>query len=289
MKALAVDLGGSHAACAVVDEREVLARETVSLEAARGLAGALPVDRGGAQARVGLGRGRRRRLRRPRLRLLRPRRPVARARPLDEREVRRRPRARPAAAGAVRRFGLPFRIENDARLALLGERHGGRRARVRRRGDDDARHRHRRRRDDRGPPPAREALPGRRPRRSPRGRLRGPALHLRRRRLRRGRGLDLGAARDRRETAGFETSALARAPRLDFEALFARRGDGRRRGRRGARPLPPRLGGGRRGDGPRVGPGGAGGRRRRDEARRGGAAGDRGARPPRTRGRRGER
>ena len=42
MKALAVDLGGSHAACAVVDGREVVAVETVSLEAARGLAGSLP-------------------------------------------------------------------------------------------------------------------------------------------------------------------------------------------------------------------------------------------------------
>ena len=43
MKALAVDLGGSHAACAVVADREVVAVETVSLEAAHGLAGALPV------------------------------------------------------------------------------------------------------------------------------------------------------------------------------------------------------------------------------------------------------
>ena len=88
MKALAVDLGGSHAACAVVDETRVLARETVSLEAAHGLAGALPLvasalARASASAGVavgdyaGLALG-----------LLRPRRPVARARPLDERQVR---------------------------------------------------------------------------------------------------------------------------------------------------------------------------------------------------------
>ena len=46
MKALAVDLGGSHAACAVVADREVVAVETVSLEAARGLAGSLPAIAG---------------------------------------------------------------------------------------------------------------------------------------------------------------------------------------------------------------------------------------------------
>jgi hypothetical protein len=51
VKALAVDLGGSHAACAVVADREVLAVETVSLESAHGLAGALPAI-AGALARV---------------------------------------------------------------------------------------------------------------------------------------------------------------------------------------------------------------------------------------------
>ena len=48
MKALTVDLGGSHAACAVVDGREVVAVETVSLEAARVLAlegGQLPTNK----------------------------------------------------------------------------------------------------------------------------------------------------------------------------------------------------------------------------------------------------
>ena len=42
MNALAIDLGGSHASCAAVDEARVLARERVSLESARGLAEALP-------------------------------------------------------------------------------------------------------------------------------------------------------------------------------------------------------------------------------------------------------
>ena len=42
MRALAVDLGGSHAACALVEDERVLASETVSLAAARGLSEALP-------------------------------------------------------------------------------------------------------------------------------------------------------------------------------------------------------------------------------------------------------
>ena len=43
MRALVVDLGGSHATCAVVEGRAILSRETVSLEGSRGLAAALPL------------------------------------------------------------------------------------------------------------------------------------------------------------------------------------------------------------------------------------------------------
>ena len=227
MKALAVDLGGSHAACAVVADREVVAVETVSLEAARGLAGALPViaealkraaSRAGVPA-VGL--------RRPRLRLLRPRGHGGRPGALHQRQVRRRAGAGPAAVvPGVVRPAVPDRERRAPRAPRRTPRRGG--AGHGRRGDDDPRDRHRRGGHDRGATPPREALPGRRPRRAPRGRLRGPALHLRRRRLRRGRGLDLGPARRLPGDAGLrgECPRPARAARLRG-ALRLRRG-GRR-------------------------------------------------------------
>lgn len=124
VRALAVDLGGSHAACAVVAGREVVAVETVSLEAARGLAGALPVIAGAlgrATARanvaaadcVGLAVGFCGLVDTAAGRVLSTNAKYDDAPGLDlERWCRES-------------FGLPFRIENDARLALLGERHAG--------------------------------------------------------------------------------------------------------------------------------------------------------------------
>ena len=38
MKALAVDLGGTHATCAVVEERKILASRKLDLDSAQGLA-----------------------------------------------------------------------------------------------------------------------------------------------------------------------------------------------------------------------------------------------------------
>jgi glucokinase len=122
MKALAVDLGGSHAACAVVSDREVRAVETVSLEAAHGLAGALPsiagaLKRAAASAGVavpdcaGLSFG---------------------FCGLVDPEAGR-VLSTNAKYDDAPRLDLPFRIENDARLALLGERHAGAA-----RGTDDA-------------------------------------------------------------------------------------------------------------------------------------------------------
>lgn len=124
MKALAVDLGGSHAACAVVADRDVIAVETVSLEAARGLAGALPaiaeaLRRAAASAGVpvsacaGLAFGF--------CGLV----DTAAGRVLSTNAKYDDGPGLDLPRWCREAFGLPFRIENDARLALLGERHAG--------------------------------------------------------------------------------------------------------------------------------------------------------------------
>ena len=124
MRALAVDLGGSHAACAVVADREVEAVETVSLEGARGLAGALPaiaeaLRRAASRAGVavsgcaGLAFGFCGLVDSTAGRVLSTNAKYDDAPRLD-------------LPGWCRdSLGLRFRIENDARLALLGEHHAG--------------------------------------------------------------------------------------------------------------------------------------------------------------------
>jgi glucokinase len=124
MKALAVDLGGSHAACAVVDEARVLARRSVSLEAARGLAGALPLLADALLAAAsaagvapegcaGLALG-----------FCGLVDPVA-GRVLSTNAKYDDAPSLDLAGWCREALGLPFRIENDARLALLGERAAG--------------------------------------------------------------------------------------------------------------------------------------------------------------------
>lgn len=132
VRALAVDLGGSHAACAVVADREVVAVETVSLESAHGLAGALPAIAGAlgrAASRAGV--------------------PVSGCAGLAfgfcglvdssaGRVLSTNAKYDDAPGLDLPRWcreslGVPFRLENDARLALLGERHAGAA-----RGTDDA-------------------------------------------------------------------------------------------------------------------------------------------------------
>ncbi|HUL77218.1 MAG TPA: ROK family protein [Vicinamibacteria bacterium] len=124
MRALAVDLGGSHAACAVVADREVVAVESVSLEAAHGLAGALPVvaealRRAASGAGVplsscaGLAFGFCGLVDSTAGRVLSTNGKYEDAPGLD------------LGAWCRESFGLRLRIENDARLALLGERHAG--------------------------------------------------------------------------------------------------------------------------------------------------------------------
>lgn len=124
MKALAVDLGGTHATCAVVDEAHVLARETVSLESARGLAGALPaieaaLRRAAGRAAVaasdlaGLAFG-----------FCGIVDPVA-GRVLSTNAKYDDAPTLDLVGWSRESLGLPLRIENDVRLALLGERQAG--------------------------------------------------------------------------------------------------------------------------------------------------------------------
>jgi len=124
VNALAVDLGGSHAACAVVAEREIVAVERVSLEAARGLEGALPeiasaLRRAASLAGVplsactGLAFGFCGLVDTAAGRVLSTNAKYDDAPGLD------------LPRWCRESFGLRFRIENDARLALLGERHAG--------------------------------------------------------------------------------------------------------------------------------------------------------------------
>jgi glucokinase len=132
VKALAVDLGGSHATCAVVAAREVLAIDTVSLESAHGLAGALPAIAGAlerAASRAGV-----------------PRSECAglafgfcglvdsdAGRVLSTNAKYDDAPGLDLSAWCRSSLGLPLRLENDARLALLGERQAGAA-----RGSDDA-------------------------------------------------------------------------------------------------------------------------------------------------------
>ena len=124
MKAIAVDLGGTHATVALVEDRKILATEVIGLERADGLAAVLPllaeathrvtsqaaVDRSQASAFVlcfcGL------------------------SDPATGRVVSTNQKYDDATridlpAWCRREMGLPFMIENDARMAFLGECYAG--------------------------------------------------------------------------------------------------------------------------------------------------------------------
>jgi glucokinase len=119
MKILAVDLGGTHATCALVENREVLERETVSLPESSSLAAALaviaaPLGKMHAAHRaqaVGFGF----------------------CGLVDSRRTRIASTNGKYEDGpsldltgwAREQFDLPLRLENDARLALLGECYAG--------------------------------------------------------------------------------------------------------------------------------------------------------------------
>src|SRR5260370_7085440 len=124
MKAVSVDLGGTHATIALVEDRNILATEVIGLERVDGLAAVLPLLAGGtyrvmSQAAVdrsqvsafvlcfcGL------------------------ADPATGRVVSTNQKYDDATridlpAWCQREMGLRFVIENDARMALLGECYAG--------------------------------------------------------------------------------------------------------------------------------------------------------------------
>lgn len=124
MKALAIDLGGTHATCGLLDDRAILAYETVDTDRARSLGAMLPVfadtfrkllneafldfeDCAGiAIGFAGLVDSRKGRV-------------VSTNQKYEDATSIDLP------AWSSETFDLPLRIENDARLALLGEAYGG--------------------------------------------------------------------------------------------------------------------------------------------------------------------
>ncbi|MGH9587784.1 MAG: ROK family protein [Acidobacteriaceae bacterium] len=119
MKILAIDLGGTHATCALVEGRQIFARKTVNLPPAASLADTLsviaePLNRLQTSARAdaigfgfcGLVDSRRTRI------------ASTNGKYIDAPSL-------DLSQWANDRFGLPLRLDNDARLALLGERHAG--------------------------------------------------------------------------------------------------------------------------------------------------------------------
>lgn len=121
VKVLAVDLGGSHAACAVVEDQRVCAVERVPLAPRGDLGAALPriaealreaagtnldACQGLALGFCGLA-------------------DIRTGRVLSTNGKYDDAPAIDLPDWCRRTFGLPFRIENDARMALLGERYAG--------------------------------------------------------------------------------------------------------------------------------------------------------------------
>lgn len=124
MKALAIDLGGTHATCAVLDDRRILARRVLDLDSAAGLASALPQMAETLRALLreadmetgecaGLGFSSCGIIDSARGRVLSINKKWEDAPGID------------FCAWAHAELGLPLRIENDARMALLGEWYAG--------------------------------------------------------------------------------------------------------------------------------------------------------------------
>jgi glucokinase len=124
LKALAIDLGGSHATCAVLEDEKILATERIVTEGAGGLADVLPRF---AASLLGL-------LRRLSLStqdvaglgfgfcgLVDPR----AGRVLSTNQKYEDGPRLDLPAWSKRELGLPLALENDARMALLGEWHAG--------------------------------------------------------------------------------------------------------------------------------------------------------------------
>jgi glucokinase len=124
VRALAVDLGGSHAACALVEDHRILAATDVGTDGSQGLGGALPgiaraleglLATAGVRAEhcAGIAFGFCGLVDTSADRVLSTNAKYDDAPRLD------------LPGWARRSLGLPLRLENDARLALLGERLAG--------------------------------------------------------------------------------------------------------------------------------------------------------------------
>ncbi|HWF67574.1 MAG TPA: ROK family protein [Acidobacteriaceae bacterium] len=119
MRILAVDLGGTHASCALVEGGRILDRETIPVPGSGSFADALaaiagPLARMHADApAAGIGFGFCGLVDSRRSRIASTDGKYEDAVTFD------------LAEWARAQFGLPLRLENDARLALLGERHAG--------------------------------------------------------------------------------------------------------------------------------------------------------------------
>src|SRR5690348_12305859 len=119
MKILAIDLGGTHATCALVEGREILARETIDLPESETLANTLsllaePLERLQTAAPAeAIGFGFCGLVDSRHTRIADTNGKYTDAVSLD------------LSQWAKKRFGLPLRLENDARLALLGECYAG--------------------------------------------------------------------------------------------------------------------------------------------------------------------
>jgi glucokinase len=124
MKALAIDIGGTHATCAIVEDRKILVSKHLDLDSAQGLITVLPLfvstlndllrDAGLAvKDCAGLAVSSCGLVDSTRGKILSSPQKWEDAQGLD------------LNAWCQREFAIPFRIENDARMALLGEWYAG--------------------------------------------------------------------------------------------------------------------------------------------------------------------
>lgn len=124
MKALAIDLGGTHATCAIVEDRNILHAQVVSADGTKGLRSLLPVfveafrsllSRAGLTANACAG------LACSLCNII----DVRSGKVLSTNQKFDDMPSIDFVAWSKEEFGLPLRMENDARMALLGENYVG--------------------------------------------------------------------------------------------------------------------------------------------------------------------
>jgi len=159
MKALAIDLGGTHANCAIVEDNKILLSKRLDLDSAQGLGSVLPLFTSSFRelmSEAGLATKDFAGLAMSTCGLV----DSSRARILSS------PKKWDDAPGVDfvgwcwREFSLPMKMENDARMALMGEAVCGSRTRLQRFGDDHPGRGHRHCRDDWRRASVRKTFPG---------------------------------------------------------------------------------------------------------------------------------